>query len=105
MTATPPPNAPLSVQKNHRAPFKLWMLLAAVTALLALTGMTGKQPVGQTLIPTPMPVIIGEATTATAAPSGADGVDETTGIILAGSFLVLIVLGGTLGATASRRKS
>jgi hypothetical protein len=103
MTGTPRPNSPLPDKKSRSASIRLLLILAAVAALLVLTALTGKQPVEQTATPTTTPGIIQLTATPTLSPSDTGGADETTGIILAGSFLVLIVLGGTLGAT--RRKS
>ncbi len=77
------------------------MLLAAILAVLILTGLDWNQQAGQ--LPEQTGTTISELTaTPTAVPGGAGGSDQTTGIILAGAFLVLIVLGGTFGAT--RRK-
>ncbi len=89
-------------------PVKVITILVSVLIFLGSTAMSGRgnhlaalnQPSGlaaaaqqeATLTPTTTPT-----------PPVSDGTNETTGIILAGVILVLIVLGGTIGAT--RRKS
>ena len=71
--------------------------------MLVLTGLacTQQSEPTPTLIPTSLPVMITGYPVPTPVPTNTS--DETTGIILAGAVLVLIVLGGALGAT--RRKS
>ena len=74
------------------------LLVVLVLTCVACNAQPGQTP---TLIPTPPPVQIGQPT---AIPTEVtNNSDQTSGIILAGAFLVLIILGGTLGAT--RRKS
>jgi hypothetical protein len=103
MPNTPVPNSTPSRKKTTPGWFSLLIILAAIVAALVLTGIAWNQSAGQTLAPTTTPVSGQLTSTPTSLPAGTNGVDETTGIILAGAFLVLIVLGGTLGAT--RRKS
>ncbi len=78
------------------------LVIVAIVGVLVLLLLSLKQPAVNPLpqVTTPLAGEITPGVTATTAV--ANGADETTGIILAGAFLVLIVLGGTIGAT--RRK-
>jgi hypothetical protein len=103
MPNTPIPNSPPSRKKTRPGSFSLLLILAAIVAALVLTGIAWNQQAGQTPVQTVTPLAGQLTATPTPLPAETGGADETTGIILAGAFLVLIVLGGTLGAT--RRKS
>jgi hypothetical protein len=103
MPTTPNPNPPPLRKKTRTGSFRLLIILATIAAVLVLTGLAWNFQAGQTPVQTVTPVAGQLTATPTPFPAGTDGADETTGIILAGAFLVLIVLGGTLGAT--RRKS
>jgi len=93
----------LPLKKTRRGSLRLLLIMAALIAGLVLTGLAWHQPAAQSPVQT-VTSLPGQLTaTSTPLPAGAGGADETTGIILAGAFLVLIVLVGTLGAT--RRKS
>ena len=82
------------------------MLLLLLSGLL-LTGLTWTHPLFQVSTPnsstTPTEEQDTPILTITPTPVVPADTNETTGVILAGAILVLIVLGGTLGTT--RRKS
>jgi hypothetical protein len=103
MPFLPIPNSPPLKKKTRVSVTRLLLILAAIISVLVLTGLAWNQQATET--PAQTATLQPEQLTATSTslPAGADGADQTTGIILAGAFLVLIVLGGTLGAT--RRKS
>jgi hypothetical protein len=85
------------------------VILAAVLVFISLTGMSriGSggpiHPIDSTL-PALAQVAATISPSSTPAAAEANAPDETMGIILAGAILVLIILGGTFGAT-QRRKS
>ena len=91
--------------------FKLRYLIVPVILVLILiallaSGMFWQQRVEPLLTPTSLSFLTASSfpeLTNTPSPGITDTMNETAGIILAGAFLVLIVLGGTLGAT--RHKS
>jgi hypothetical protein len=103
MSTSPISNSPQLRKKIKTGSFRLLIILAAIAVGLALTGLTWHQTAGQTPAQTATPLAEQLTATPTPSPAAASQADETNGIILAGAFLVLIVLGGTLGAT--RRKS
>jgi hypothetical protein len=81
------------------------VLVLILIALLA-SGLFGNQQVASLFTPTSWMVLTASSSpvlTNTPSPEITESMNETTGIILAGAFLVLIVLGGTIGAT--RHKS
>ena len=92
-----------------RQPGRILLIsLAALLLFVTLTGMSRNRSNLAALNPTPTITAVaspspGLTPTGTPASTDSDGTNETTGIILAGAILVLIVLGGTIGAT--RRKS
>ena len=106
MTKNNPPSYSINKKPNKRQHFMLLLMLVFILSGLISTGLTWTHPVWQIanqsslststeepdnpiLTSTPTPVVPGNA-------------NETTGVILVGAILVLIVLGGTLGTT--RRK-
>ena len=103
MSNMPVPNAPRLRKKTRPGSFRLLIILAALLAVLLLPGIAWNRQVEQApaLTATPLPSQL--ISTPTSLPAVTTGPDETTGIILAGAILVLIVLVGTWGAT--RRKS
>ncbi len=102
MPDMPVSNASPARKKTRPGSYRLLLILAAIAAALLLTGMAWNRPAGQTAVQA-VTHLAGQLTsTPTPSPAATNVVDETTGIILAGAILVLVVLGGTLGA--ARRK-
>ncbi len=103
MSNTPVPNSPMSRNRTPPSSLIRLLIIVAIVGVLVLVLLSLSHP--PTNSPSQVTTPLSEAITLTPTPSSAaaNGADETTGIILAGIFLVLIVLGGTIGAT--RRKS
>jgi len=89
---------------------RVYLMVALILVIflsgLSLMGLTGPHALwqfinqGSSLTPT---VLLGSPSpTSTPAPVVPSDINETTGVILAGAILVLIILGGTINAT--RRK-
>jgi hypothetical protein len=82
------------------------VILALILIALLASGMFWQQRVEPLLTPTSLAFLTASSSPElanTSSPEITETMNETAGIILAGAFLVLIVLGGTLGAT--RHKS
>jgi hypothetical protein len=82
----------------------LAIILLAILMVVMLTGLTRNSPT--TLAAEEQPTLIATTTpvrklpwTAQIFPEPADPINQTNGIIIAGGVIVLIILGGTIGAT------
>jgi hypothetical protein len=91
------------ISKKKFRPLNAWLIVAAILVVLVLTGLAWNKQISQTAMSSPIPTL-DDQDLLTATPTVVvNNSDETSGLILAGAFLVLIILGGTLAAT--RRKS
>lgn len=83
--------------------FTLATVLLAILMVVTLTGLTRNTPTS--LFADEQPTLTATTTpasppwTAKIFPEPANPIDQTNGIIIAGGVIVLIILGGTIGAT------